>query len=339
MRRRITSTWGVEKVSARVSRRALVWGMAALLSAVTVAGCGGDDDDTGTASGDEQYTIGVSLASPVIPLYVGMAEGMRDKAEELGVELSFTDANEDPVQQLDDVEDLIVQGVDGILISPIDAEAAIPAYENARASEITIMSIARNTDPEVEDSFIGSPWGQFGTQIAEWTCERADGEGQVAMVKGPAGASFVVDMEKGYKDYMSSECPGMEIVFEANSDELTPDQGLAIGQDALTANPNLKAIYANNDDLADGAIKALEEQGGVGDVIVTGFDGTAGAVENIRKGDQAMTIALRPYQWGQLGLETMVDALNGEEVPPLVEISTQLIDDENVKEITEQDIR
>jgi len=323
----------------RNSRWTLAWGIAAVVALVPLAGCGGDDDDSDTAGGDQQLTVGVSLASPAIPLYVGMAEGIRAKANELGVDVRFTEADEDPVQQLDDVQDLIAQDVDGILISPIDEQAAIPAYEDARASDITIMSIARNTDPEVEDSFIGAPWGKFGRQIAVWTCDRAKGEGRIAMIKGPAGASFVTDMEEAYKGYMSSECPGMEIVFEANADVLVPDRGLALTQDALSANPDLNAIFANNDDLAEGAVTALEEGGGLGDTIVTGFDGTPGGVESIRNGDQAMTIALRPFRWGELGLETMVKALNGEEVPPLVEITTVLIDDTNVKEITAEDIR
>src|SRR5918992_1104890 len=101
-------------------RRTRIAALAAVL--VLAAGCGGDDDDeeeaappagetteTGGGGEQEQFTIGVSLASPTIPLYVAMAEGIRDKAEELGVEVVFTEANEDPVQQLNDVQDLIAQ--------------------------------------------------------------------------------------------------------------------------------------------------------------------------------------------------------------------------------------
>jgi ABC-type sugar transport system substrate-binding protein len=294
--------------------------------------------DSESTAGGGDYTIGVSLASPTIPLYVAMAEGMRQKAEELGVELVFTEANEDPVQQLNDVQDLIAQSVDGILISPIDAEAAIPAYEAARAADIPIMSIARNTDPQYETSFIGAAWEEYGRQIAEWTCEEAGGQGTVAMVKGPAGASFVEDMEDGYKAFLESDCPGMSVVFETNASPLTVDQGLAAAQDALTANPDVTAIFANNDDLAAGALQALAEQGKAPeDVVVTGFDGTPEGVELVGNGELDMTIALRPQSWGELGLQTMVDHLNGEEVPPLVEIETLLVDSSNVEGLTEED--
>lgn len=313
---------------------------------LVAAACGGEEEEAPETAEEpveapeESLTIGVSLASPTIPLYVAMAEGIRERAAELGVEVVFTEANEDPVQQLNDVQDLIAQGVDGILISPIDSEAAKPAYEDARAAGITIMSIARNTDPELEDSFIGAPWDKFGRAIAEWTCDAAGGQGKIAMVKGPAGASFVDDMEAGYKEIMASDCPDMEIVFETNAVPLTPDQGLAAAQDALSANPDLKVIYANNDDLAIGVIQALEEAGAnLDDVLVTGFDGNPEGLALVEEGKLDMTIALRPFHWGILGLETMVAALRGEEVPQLVEIETIMVTQDTIGQQDPEDLR
>jgi ribose transport system substrate-binding protein len=313
------------------------------LTAGTAAGCGDDDDDGGGGGGGQQnedLTIGVSLASPTIPLYVAMAKGIRERAKQLGVDVTFTEANEDPVQQLNDVQDLIAQDVDGILISPIDEEAAVPAYEDARAAGIKIMSIARNTSPELEDSFIGAPWGEFGSQIAKWICENG-GEGQkIAMIKGPPGASFVEDMEDGFKKTIKEECPTSSIAFENNNAPLAPDKGLASAQDAITAEPDIGVFYANNDDLAAGVIQALEEERvSMDDVIVTGFDGTPKGLEAAQQGDLDYTIALRPEQWGRLGLETMVKSLRGERVPKLVRIETLPISEENAKEVTQQDIR
>jgi ribose transport system substrate-binding protein len=312
------------------------------LTAGTAAGCGDDDDGGGGEGGQqaEDLTVGVSLASPTIPLYVAMAKGIRERAKQLGVEVTFTEANEDPVQQLNDVQDLIAQDVDGILISPIDAEAAVPAYEDARAAGITIMSIARNTSPELEDSFIGAPWNEFGSQIAKWICDHG-GEGKkMAMIKGPAGASFVEDMEDGFKQATDQNCPSSSIAFENNNAPLSPDKGLASTQDAITADPDIDVFYANNDDLAGGVIQALEEKGvSMDEVIVTGFDGTPKGLEAAQAGDLDYTIALRPESWGRLGLETMVKSLRGESVPKLVRIETLPISEENAKEVTQQDIQ
>lgn len=320
-----------------------------LVGGLAVA-CGGDDEEgapagggTQTESGDnQQFTVGVSLASPTIPLYVAMAQGIKDKAKELGVEVVFTEANEDPVQQLNDVQDLIAQDVDGMLVSPIDAEAAKPAYEDARDAGITIMSIARNTDPELEDAFIGAPWGDFGSQIAQWACDHApDKAAKVAMIKGPAGASFVEEMEDGYKETLSEACPDMKIVFENNNDQLVADKGLASAQDALTREPDIRVVFANNDDLASGVINALEEEGvSMDDVIVTGFDGTPEGIQLAKDGKLDYTIALRPYHWGQLGLETMVDYLKGNKPSEhLVKIETIELDKQKAGEVTEEDVR
>jgi ribose transport system substrate-binding protein len=310
------------------------------LSAGTVAACGDDDDDGGGGQTQEDLTVGVSLASPTIPLYVAMAEGIRQRAKELGVQVRFTEANEDPVQQLNDVQDLIAQDVDGILISPIDEEAAVPAYEDARQADITIMSIARNTSPELEDSFIGAPWGEFGSQIAKWICDHASEGAKIAMIKGPAGASFVEDMEDGFKKTITDQCAASKIVFENNNAPLSPDKGLASAQDALSADPDIKVFYANNDDLAGGVIQALEEKGvSMDDVIVTGFDGTPKGLEAAKQGKLDYTIALRPEQWGRLGIETMVKSLRGEDVPQLVRIKTIPISEQNAKEVTLEEIR
>jgi ABC-type sugar transport system substrate-binding protein len=308
------------------------------LSAGTGAGCG--DDDEGGGQKQEDLTVGVSLASPTIPLYVAMAKGIREGAKELGVDVTFTEANEDPVQQLNDVQDLIAKDVDGILISPIDEEAAVPAYEDARQAGITIMSIARNTSPELEDSFIGAPWGEFGSQISQWICDHGGKGAKIAMIKGPAGASFVEDMEDGFKKTIKEQCPTSSIAFENNNDLLTPDKGLASAQDALSADPDTRVFYANNDDLAGGVIQALEEKGvSMDDVIITGFDGTPKGLEAAQQGALDYTIALRPEQWGRLGIETMVKSLRGEDVPKLVRIKTIPISAENAKEVTQQDIR
>lgn len=321
----------------------------ALLLAMLLIACANDAADEEVAEeaeeveeeaeGEPKYVIGVSLASPTIPLYVAMEEGMRDVADDLGVELRFTDADEDVVAQLDDINSLIAQEVDALLISPVDANGAIPAYEAARDAGIPAISIARSVPPEYQVAFVGGAWQDYGKTIAEWTCDELGGEGTVGMVKGPAGASFVEEKEEGYREYMESNCPGVEIIFDINMAPLTQEQGLAGGQDALTAHPDVDAIYASQDDLALGVVQAAEEAGRLGDVIITGFNGSPPAVEAIRQGQLSMTIALRPYNWAIEGLEAVIRMLDGEELPPIVDIETLVVDVYNVEDITPEDLR
>lgn len=324
--------------------------VAALAAAVALglAACGGDDADEGGEAADtsreaaerpaNDYTIGVNLSLSSDPFFVAMAEGVQDEAEELGVEALVTYSNYDPSKQIADVQDFVTRGVDGILISPADVEAAVPAYETARDAGIPIMSIADHTDPDVEDAFIGAPWDDFGAQVAEWTCKEAGGEGKVAMIKGTAGVSFVEEMENGYKGYMESECPGMEIVFEVNTN-FGRDEATKAAQDALTAHPDLRAIFTNIDDQAAGAAQAAEEAGKGDDVLVTGFNGDKVGFAGVQEGSIDMTIALKPYQWARLGLRTMVDHLNGKKAPKLVRIDSVLLDQENIDDVDLEDLR
>jgi ribose transport system substrate-binding protein len=315
--------------------------VAALLAglALFVAGCGDDDDDSGDGGGGgTEYTIGVDLSLASDPFFVAMSDGIEAEAQRLGVKTVITYSDYDPNKQLANIQDLVAQGVDGILASPADVEAAIPAFEAANQADIPIMSIADHTDPEVETSFIGAPWDEFGARIAEWTCDEAGGRGKVAMIKGPAGVSFVEEMEDGYKKYMSSDCPGMPIVFQANV-PTTREEALKATQDALTANPDLKAVFTQIDDMAAGAIQVVEEQPGSEDVLVTGFNGDRVGYDLLREGSLDMTIALKPYQWGGLGVRTMVDYLNGEDVPQLVRIDSVLIDQGNIDQFTYDEIR
>jgi ribose transport system substrate-binding protein len=315
------------------------------VAVLALAACGGDeeqaaDEGARATSAQEQkdLKIGVNLSLPSDPFFVAMAEGIQDEADELGVEALVTYSNYDPSKQIADVQDFVTKGVDGILISPADVEAAVPAYEAARAAGIPVMSIADHTDPDVEDSFIGAPWDDFGAQVAEWTCEAAGGEGKVAMVKGTAGVSFVEEMQDGYKGYMERECPGMEIVFEVNTN-FGRDEAVKSAQDALTAHPDLRAIFTNIDDQAAGAAQAVDEAGKAEDILVTGFNGDKVGFAGVKEGTIDMTIALKPYQWARLGVRTMVDHLNGKKAPKLVRIDSVLLDSSNIDDVEEADLR
>jgi ribose transport system substrate-binding protein len=306
--------------------------------ALSLAACGDDDDDSGGGGSANDYTIGVDLSLASDPFFVAMSDGIEAEAKKLGVKTVITYSDYDPNKQLANIQDLVAQQVDGILASPADVEASIPAFEVANQADTPIMSIADHTDPDVEDSFIGAPWDEFGAKIAKWTCDHAKGKGKIAMVKGPAGVSFVEEMEDGYKGYMSSDCPGMSIVFEANV-PTTPDEALRATQDAFTAHPDLKAVFTQTDAMAPGVIQVVEEQPNPEDILVTGFSGDKTGYDLLREGTLDMDIALKPYQWGGLGVRTMVDYLNGEDVPQLVRIDSVLIDQSNIQDFSYEEIR
>ncbi len=276
----------------------------------------------------DSLTIGVSLSSNTNPFFVKMADGIKARAAQSGVKVTIAIAGEDPLKQLDQIRGFVTQKVDGILISPVDTVAAIPAYEAAREAKIPILSIARRTRPDLEDGFIGADEATLARRIASWTCRALRGKGKIAMLDGPPGASFVRIMTSSYKAELDAHCPGAKVVFETNIVPMTPASALTATKDALTAHPDVDAVYGNVDDLAAGAVRALEEEHALNRIIVTGFDGTR--VDLVRAGKLSMTVALRPYHWGEVGLETIVKRLRGVRVPHVVQVRAVVVDRSNV---------
>ncbi|MDI6909365.1 substrate-binding domain-containing protein [Nocardioides sp.] len=312
----------------------------ALVASATLAACGGSNASGADGGGeDDGYVIGVSMVTSTRGFHSELYDGIKAEAEKLGVEVIETDANEDVVQQLDDVDSLLNRDVDALLIVPVDEVGSVPAYEAADAAGVPVVSLARDADTDLKESFVGAEWGSYGAEIAAWTCVHTGGAAHVAMIKGPSGASHVNEMYAGYTGYIESDCPGMEVVFEANAETDGADPGLTLAQDALAAEPDLDVIYVNADDTAMGVLQALVEQDRIDDVTVTGFNGEPDAFDAIREGTLEATYALRPYRWGALALAKVVDMLDGEDLPDLVPIETVLVDTDNIDDFDEADLR
>lgn len=313
-----------------------------LLAALSLLGFTASSQGAESEPGDAEEgsrVIGASMVTEVRGFHTELTDGMRSAAEELGVELLVTSAEGDPSKQLDDVNTLLQRGIDGLLIVPVDAEAAVPVYELLSEKNIPIISVARDANTDLKTSFVGAEWEEYGRMIAEWHCEATGGDARVAMIKGPAGASFVQEMEAGYKKFVDARCPGLDIAFEAHAEQDGAAPGLALAQNALTAVPDVDAIYVNADDTAMGVLQALREAGRLEDVIVTGFNGEPDAFEAIRAGELDMTIALHPYRWGQLALKSMAAYLAGETLPDLVPIETTVVHQANIGDLSDEELR
>lgn len=277
------------------------------------------------AAAQETPVLGVTLASNTNPFYIAMRKGIEERAGELGWEVRFSSVDEDVVQQVDGVLDLVAQGVDGILISPIDAVATRPAYEAAADAGIPIMSIARHADSEHQTLFIAMDEHGIGRDIAAWLIEAIGGEGEIAMIAGPAGAATFRNLSEGFKERVA-ETPTVSIVFESTG-ALTRERGLNVAQDVLVAHPGVKAIYGGNDEIALGAVQAVAAAGLLEQVTVTGMNGVPPAVASVRRGDLGLTVALNPVAWGRLGVDSMASFLAGTPPEQRVFIEHVLIDE------------
>jgi ribose transport system substrate-binding protein len=280
------------------------------------------------AAGQQKVTIGVSLAQDDNPFYIAMLRGIRARAQELGWDVATVSANEDKLKQINGVQDLVARGVSGILISPIDAVGVNAAYDAAAAAKIPIVSVARGSSSPNQTIHVAMDEKQIGHDIAEWTAKKLGGQGKVALLMGPSGAPTFKNLGDGYSEVMS-KYPGIHIVFRADG-PLTRERGVKQAEDALVANPDLAAIYAANDDVALGAMQAVNAADRKGKTLVTGMNGVPPALRAVKEGNLAMTVELNPEQWGRLGVDVLATFLKGEKVEPRVFINHVIIDVGNI---------
>jgi ribose transport system substrate-binding protein len=282
------------------------------------------------ASAQDKLTIGVSLAQDDNPFYIAMLRGIRARAQELGFEVATVSANEDKVKQINGVQDLVARGVKGVLISPIDAVGVNAAYDAAKAGNVPIVSVARGSTSPNQTLHVAMDEKQIGRDIAEWTAKAIGGEGKVAMLLGPSGAPTFRNLGDGYTEVMGKH-PKVQIAFKSDG-PLTRERGVKQAEDALVANPDLKAIYTANDDVALGAMQAVLAAGRADKTIVTGMNGVPPALRAVKDGKLAMTIELNPVLWGRLGVDVLAQYLKGDKVEPRVFIKHVIIDKTNIDE-------
>jgi ribose transport system substrate-binding protein len=273
-------------------------------------------------------TKGVKNAQDDNPFYIAMLRGIRARAQELGWDVATVSANEDKLKQINGVQDLVARGVNGILISPIDAVGVNAAYDAAAAAKIPIVSVARGSTSANQTIHVAMDEKQIGREIAEWTAKKLGGKGKVALLLGPSGAPTFKNLGDGYSEVMA-KYPGIAIVFRADG-PLTRERGLKQAEDVLVANPDLSAIYAANDDVALGAMQAVNAANRKGKTIVTGMNGVPPALRAVKEENLAMTVELNPVEWGRLGVDVLATFLKGDKVEPRVFIKHVIIDSTNI---------
>jgi ribose transport system substrate-binding protein len=276
----------------------------------------------------QQTTIGVSLPQDDNPFYIAMLRGIRARAQDLGWTVVAVSSNEDKLKQINGVQDLVARGVKGILISPIDAVAVNAAYDAAAQAKIPIISVGRGSASPNQTLHVAMDEKQIGRDIAEWTAKRIGGDGKIAMLLGPSGAPTFRNLGDGFTDVMA-KYPNIKIVFRSDG-PLTRERGLKQAEDALVANPDLKAIYTANDDVALGATQAVIAANKTGQTMVTGMNGVPPALRAVKDGNLAMTVELNPVEWGRLGVDTLDTYFKGGSLNAQVFIKHQLIDSSNI---------
>ena len=294
----------------------------AVLATALAAGCQRGGGEGGGAR------IGLSVSTLNNPFFVTLRDGAQSAADEAGAELIVSDAQNDTAQQQDDIQNFVTQQVNVILVNPVDSDAVVPAIEAANQANIPVIALDRGASGGELATTIASDNVQGGNLAGEELI-RLVGSGSVAQLEGTPGADPARDRGQGFQDAIDAQS-AVEVVASqsANFDRA---EGLNVAENILQANPDIAGIFAQNDEMALGAVQALGDSAG-DDVKVVGFDAIEDALSAIQDGTMNATVAQQPAEIGSLGVENAISVINGESVEENIPVEVQLVTLENVSE-------
>lgn len=319
------------------SRYAVISGLCALilgLSACSSVGGGTSKTSSDTGSSSKHYTIGVSFYSNTIPLYIGMQQGMQAEAKALGVTLSFAYANNDASTQANQIATFVTKQVDLILASPVDANALVPAYQQARNAGIPVISVANKVADADEDAFVGNDWTALGKQTMQDVIQHLGGSGDIAEILGPPAIDFVRQATAGYQQAIAAS-PGIKVVDTLTDPDMSSSQALNLANTVLTAHPGVKAIVSSIDDITQGVITSLKSHGiSPGQIYLASWDATPARLQALKQGWVGFTVSNCPINWGKVAIDTAVDWLHGKKpAAHAVPVKNVFITDQNVNSV------
>ena len=294
---------------------------AALLAALVAAACN---------RGREEMTIALVTKAMDSEFWVSVADGAKaGAAERPGVKLTIVapDREINVDQQVSILEDQVRRGVKALVVSPAGSAQVMSALELASSRGIPVVLIDTDAPFAKKVSYIGTDNRRGGQLAAKCLVDRLAGKGEVALISGVPGNESQDARAQGFIDAVA-QVPGMKLVAQqpANSER---SLGLTVMENILTAHPDVKGVFATNDQMALGAMEALDARGLRGKIAIVGFDATKEAVQATVDGKLAGSVAQNPRAMGQKGVEAALAALDGRPVDKRIDTGTELVTKEN----------
>ena len=255
------------------------------------------------------------------PFFVTLRDGAAAKAKELGYDLVVLDSQNDPAKELSNVEDVLNQNVKLLMLNPADSDAAKASVVAANQKKVPVITLDRSANGGDVVTHIASDNVAGGAMAADLVNKKLGGKGNVVELEGIPGASAARDRGKGFGDEIAG-APGIKIIASqtANFDRT---QGLTVMENILQAQPNIDAVFAQNDEMALGAVKAI--QAANRKIVVVGFDATDDAVAAVKAGSMYATIAQQPAMIGSLGVDAADKVLKGQSVPKYTPVPLKVV--------------
>ena len=320
-------------------KRRFLLGASALAASMAFAGLAqAQDSGLPPLEQKDQYTVGFAQTESNNPWRIAQTKSFEDTAAECGWNLIMTDAGGSAAKQVADVDSMIAQGIDVLFLPPREEDPLIPAVMRAKAAGIPVFLVDRSVNPDVAApgrdyvAFLGSDFIDQGRRAAEYMMENFEGEqGLIIELEGTTGSSPANDRKQGFDEAIAGDARFQ--ILESRSGNFSRDEGRQVMETLLQAHPDVNIVYAHNDEMAIGAIQALEAAGRKPgeDVFIYSIDGTRDALQAIIDGKMEVTVESSPF-FGPLACETMKRYAAGETIEPWVKVEDRIFTPENAAE-------
>jgi ribose transport system substrate-binding protein len=274
-----------------------------------------------TAKTPGKVTIGFSVSTLNNPFFVTLKDGAEKAAKDAGADLIVLDARDNTAKQISDIEDLIQKKVSVILINPTDSAAVVTAVESANKANIPVITVDRASNGGKVVSHIASDNVKGGSLAAEYILKTIGNKGNIVELQGIAGTSAARDRGKGFHDVVDGK-EGVKVVASQPAD-FDRAKGLKVMENILQGNKDIQAVFAHNDEMALGALSAIQAAGK--NILVVGFDATDDAVKAVKEGKLSATVAQKPDLIGKTALEAAVKVAKGEKVDANIPVALELV--------------
>lgn len=279
---------------------------------------------------DGKLVIGVSMLSMQNEFIVNVADEMQKKADELGVKLITVDAERSALKQMEQVESFIAQGVDAIIMNPCEVEASSPAVSRAISAGIPIVNVNSETTAE-PTAFVGSNDVESARIAMNYLVEKMGGIGNLVMIHGFMGQAAQIQREQGAKEILK-DYPEMKLMAEQTG-EWDRSKSMDLMQNWIQSyGDQIDAVFAHNDEMGMGAVKALENAGLKDKVVVVSIDAIKDALQAVKKGTLNATVFQNAREQGAAAVSTAVKLAEGQKTEKEILIPFQLVVKENVEE-------
>ena len=288
------------------------------------------EDSEGEQASETAYTVAFTVPTMNNPFFVDQIAGAQKAADERGIELISTGADNDVTQQIQQIEDYITQEVDGMIVHAVDTTGIVTGIEALNSAEIPVVTTAEK--PTGGEVTCAVTWDNYqdGYNAGTYIAEALGGSGKVCELSGVAGQQSSREKSQGFQDAIA-EYPDIELL---GSQPAQFDRAIAMSvmENFLQSFEEINAVYASNDEMALGAIQAIKAADRMDEIMVMGNDGTADAISAIEAGEMAVSNATPPYIQGYCAVDMMYRALQGEDIPDTIIEQSTIITKDNLDE-------